>query len=391
MVEMRQNSRGNENLELTRRMRLLVKTYHQESGDIKDDKTELISRLLSECFDARRKKEVDHWPVKWASNETILLAGKAQDGAVKRAPYRIALPVSPRAFVNTLWEFLEEERLPPEAPVDPTMREKAEREPQKKSQKETGEKAEQQEKERAERDARKPENVFGGGIKNAKTLDDFREILKDMDDAFDNQSARGPDQAFPEETYADLRFTVIPKRVAELYRTETANAQKPDQLRRIFRNIVQDGFFREKGHREMLSQDGESLLSNVYTHAGLYFKGVIQAAKFRNELADIGKEIERFFGGSLREAEVLKPTVIRGRLSQSERSKLTTEQIQRYELGENAAFVGLLSESEKEEILTDRNIAFFGPSQEEIRQVVADLAGEIEQQKVRLRPLAKAA
>lgn len=270
--------------------------------------------------------------------------------------------------------------------VDEEAQVKAAEEAERKAQEEAN-RRERETREAAEREARRPENLFTRRIAEAQTLDDFRGIVKDMDNAFENQSVRGPDHAFAKDAYDNLRFIEMPGRVAEMFRAEIANAEKPDEFQKVFRDIVQDGFFRDASARETLSGQGEVLLSEVSGHAELYFKNAIREAKFRSELADIGKQIERFFGGTLSEARIFDPVLgRRAPLSQVERSTMTREQIKRYGAGDTAPrFAGPLSDEQKVEISRDSKISFTGPLPKDSAKIVADLSDAIDEQVERLQ------
>lgn len=405
MTEMRQGPKS-ENEELRSVLRELRRRCHPDvlGPKYKNDAT-LVTTILNACGEADKNKAAawSSWPGRNNpfKDQFVRLTLQRRDGTIAQAEYAIPISNSPREFIHTMEAYLLKGELPPRP--DPRAQATARQESTKRTHRNPEAKertrrwhAEQAQREeearRAQEEAARWKNQFkekfaAGAEWVKQTAEQAGKgnewMRKNAEEQKAAREKRRKDRAGKEENYQ--------KQLGK-HRADIANVRTAEELRPILLRIVTDPVLRDRApHDAMLSKDGEDLLSDVYTQAGLYFKNRIGEAKFRSELADIKAEIGSFFGVSMREGESLKPNVIRINLSAAQRSRLSPEQIQAYNLSENTRYRGIISEDERAELLGTHNIAFFGPSDEQIRRIMIELNSAIEDQQTRLRTRARAA
>lgn len=399
MAEMRQGPKS-ENEELRSALRELRRRCHPDvlGPKYKNDAT-LVTTILNACGEADKNKAAawSSWPGRNNpfKDQFVRLTLQRRDGTIAQAEYAIPISNSPREFIRTMEAYLLKGELPPrpDPRAQATARQESARRTHRDPEAEERTRRWHAEQARREEEARRTQEEAAKWTNRAKekftasaewvkrTAEQAGKGNEWMKQNAEEQKAarekRRKEQAEREENYQEQLGR---------HRADIANTSTIGELRPILLRIVTDPILRDKApHNAMLSKDGERLVSDVYTRIGFFFKNRIRGAKFRSELADIKAEIGKFFGVSMREEESLKPNVIRMNLSAAQRSRLSPEQIQAYDLGENTQYKGIISKDERAELLGTHNIAFFGPSDEEIRKILIDMNGEIEKQKTRLR------
>ncbi len=332
----------------------LYKLYHPDvlvQSGLKGVEAEAIVRILSDCLEQTGKTgpyTPDIWPRRSTyAHEDIILVRPLPSGGSEYATKPIRVPSSPREFVRILKEFVDTGLLP------------------------DGSKA--QERKAPEKKEPTPEEAVREQMSKASSIKQLQAIAKTLDDGMAEFTLESEPRTptFSPRMYNTLRFETLPARASEFLTAQISGALNAKKLEEVFETVLTSELFRDAREPRQLSEAGESLLRSIFTRAEAVLMKAIGGAKNAQRLDTLRTEVERFFGCSIDEIKIYERLGTKGRLSSSDRAKMSYDQQQRYARGERPTIRGPLSDQLLEDITRGGAPMSSGISQFSTRDMVA--------------------